>query len=139
MRDAVFHTRRTLRVRGELLDLSIPLVMGILNNTPDSFYDGGKYNNVNALLDRAEKMLYQGATFIDVGGYSTRPNAPEISESEELKRVLPIIKELSKKFPQAFISIDTFRASVAKAAVSEGASLVNYLKRIPAEAPGGGA
>lgn len=125
MRDAVFHTRKTLRVRGELLDLSAPLVMGILNNTPDSFYDGGKYNNINALLDRAEKMLIEGATFIDIGGYSTRPNAPEISEAEELKRVVPLIKELTKKFPQAYISIDTFRASVAKAAVGEGACIVN--------------
>ena len=125
MRDAVFHTRKTLRVRGNLLDLSVPLVMGILNNTPDSFYDGGKYNNMHALLDRAEKMLVEGATFLDIGGYSTRPNAPEISEEEEKKRVLPLIKELIKKFPQAYLSVDTFRASVAKAAVNEGACIVN--------------
>jgi dihydropteroate synthase len=77
------------------------------------------------LLDRAEKMLAEGATFIDVGGYSTRPNAPEISEEEEKKRVLPLVKELTKKFPQAYISVDTFRANVAKAAVYEGASMVN--------------
>lgn len=125
MRDAVFHTRKTLRVRGELLDLSSPLIMGIINNTPDSFYDGGKYNNMSALLDRVEKILTEGATFVDVGGYSTRPNAPEISEAEELKRVVPLIKEIIKKFPKAYISIDTFRANVAKIAVGEGASIIN--------------
>lgn len=125
MRDAVFFTRKTLRVRGQLIDLSTPLVMGILNNTPDSFYDGGKYNNVKNLCERAELMLAEGATFLDIGGYSTRPNAEDISEAEELKRVLPAIKELAKRFPEANISIDTFRANVAKAAVGEGACMVN--------------
>jgi len=125
MRDAVFFTRKTLRVRGQLIDLSTPLVMGILNNTPDSFYDGGKYNNVKNLCERAELMLAEGATFLDIGGYSTRPNAEDISEAEELKRVLPAIKELAKRFPEANISVDTFRANVAKAAVGEGACIVN--------------
>lgn len=125
MRDAVFFTRKTLQVRGTLIDLSTPLVMGILNNTPDSFYDGSKYNNIKSLCERAEKMLIEGATFLDVGGYSTRPNAEDISEKEELKRVVPLIKELVKKFPEANISIDTFRAEIAKAAVEAGACMVN--------------
>ncbi len=125
MRDAIFFTKKMLRVRGKLLDLSTPLVMGILNNTPDSFYDGGKYNNIKNLCERAELMLIEGATFLDIGGYSTRPNAEDISEKEELKRVLPLIKELVKKFPEVNISIDTFRAEVAKAAVEAGACMVN--------------
>ncbi|TAH19012.1 MAG: dihydropteroate synthase [Cytophagales bacterium] len=125
MRDAVFFTKKTLRVRGKLIDLSTPIVMGILNNTPDSFYDGGKYNNIKSLCARAEVMLTEGVTFLDIGGYSTRPNAEDISEAEELKRVLPIIKELVKRFPEVNISIDTFRTNVAKAAVGEGACMVN--------------
>lgn len=125
MRDAVFFTKKTLSVRGKLIDLSTPVVMGILNNTPDSFFDGGKYNNIKGLCARAEIMLKEGATFLDIGGYSTRPNAEDISEAEELKRVVPVIKELSKRFPEANISIDTFRAGVAKAAVGEGACMVN--------------
>lgn len=125
MRDAVFFTRKTLSVGGKLIDLSTPLVMGILNNTPDSFYDGSKHNNLKNLCERAELMLAEGATFLDIGGYSTRPNAEDISEKEELKRVVPLIKEIVKRFPEANISIDTFRAEVAKAAVEAGASMIN--------------
>lgn len=125
MRDAVFFTRKTLNVGGKLIDLSIPLVMGILNNTPDSFYDGSKHHNLKNLCERAELMLAEGATFLDIGGYSTRPNAEDISEKEELKRVVPLIKEIVKRFPEANISIDTFRAEVAKAAVEEGAGMIN--------------
>ncbi|SFE89456.1 dihydropteroate synthase [Thermoflexibacter ruber] len=125
MRDAVCYTRKTLQVKGDLLDLSTPLVMGILNNTPDSFYDGGKYNNLKSISERAEKMLIEGATFLDIGGYSTRPNAEDISVKEELSRVLPVIKEINRLFPQSYISIDTFRAEVAKAAVQEGACIIN--------------
>lgn len=125
MRDAVCYTRKTLQVKGNLLDLSTPVVMGILNNTPDSFYDGGKYNNLKAISERAEKMLAEGATFLDIGGYSTRPHAEDISVKEELSRVLPVIKEINKLFPQSYISIDTFRAEVAKAAVEEGACMIN--------------
>ncbi len=125
MRDAVCYTRKTLQVKGNLIDLSTPLVMGILNNTPDSFYDGGKYNNLKAICERAEKMIVEGATFLDIGGYSTRPNAEDISVKEELSRILPVIKEINKLFPQSYISIDTFRAEVAKAAVEEGACMIN--------------
>ena len=99
--------------------------MGILNVTPDSFFDGGKHKTVARALAQVERMLAEGATFIDVGGQSTRPGAVVVPMSEELGRVLPIIKAIVKQFPQAYISIDTFRAEVAKQAVSEGASLVN--------------
>ncbi len=99
--------------------------MGILNVTPDSFYDGGKYNQQTALLKQAEKMLAEGADFMDVGGYSSRPGATDISIEEELSRVIPVINNLKKEFPSAIISVDTFRSRVAQAAVGEGAELVN--------------
>lgn len=123
--NTVYSKRQTLNCNGRLLDLSAPKVMGILNVAPDSFYDGGKYGDEAAMLNHAEKMLSEGADMIDVGGVSTRPGAREITEEEELKRVVPALKALVKKFPEAFFSIDTFRAPVAEAAVAEGASIVN--------------
>ncbi len=99
--------------------------MGILNVTPDSFYDGGTYSKLSDVLKHVEHMLTNGATFIDVGAYSSRPNADDVSETEELKRSVPVIEAISKTFPEALISIDTFRSSVAKACVNVGASLVN--------------
>lgn len=99
--------------------------MGILNVTPDSFYDGGKFTDKAAIVDQVQAMLNQGATFIDVGGYSSRPGADHVSEEEEIKRVIPIIELLSTKFPEILISVDTFRSGVAKSAVESGACLVN--------------
>ncbi|MBL7859405.1 MAG: dihydropteroate synthase [Cyclobacteriaceae bacterium] len=99
--------------------------MGILNITPDSFYDGGKYQSEAAILKHAEKMLLEGASFLDVGGYSSRPGADDVSTSEESNRVIPAIRSLAKEFPQAIISIDTFRSNVAKASVEEGAGIIN--------------
>jgi dihydropteroate synthase len=99
--------------------------MGILNTTPDSFFDGGKYNAVDNALQQAEKMLNNGADILDIGGYSTRPNAKEVSVEEELKRTVPIIEQLNKQFPEAILSIDTFRAKVAKECVEAGAAIVN--------------
>ncbi len=99
--------------------------MGILNITPDSFYDGGKYNQENTFLKQAEKMIHEGVDFIDVGGYSTRPGAVNISVEEENSRVIPVIESIKKEFPAAVISIDTFRASIAKAAVEAGAGMIN--------------
>lgn len=115
----------TLNCRGQLLDLSRPVVMGILNVTPDSFFDGGRYTGVEAALKQAEKMLAEGATILDVGGASSRPGAAEVSEKEELERVIPVIEGIKSHFSEAIISIDTWRASVAKAAVEAGASMVN--------------
>jgi dihydropteroate synthase len=115
----------TINCNGKLVDLSTPRVMGILNITPDSFYDGGKYNSDAAILNQVEKMLNDGATFIDIGAYSTRPNAEHISEDEELNRLLPILETLIKKFPEILISVDTFRSKVAKKGVEAGACMIN--------------
>ncbi|MCG2430494.1 dihydropteroate synthase [Aequorivita sp. F64183] len=116
---------QTLNCRGKLIDLSIPKVMGIINVTTDSFYDGGKTTTKNNILSQAENMLLDGATFLDIGGYSTRPGANEVSETEEVKRVTEAIALILKKFPEAIISVDTFRSAVAKKAVEAGAAIVN--------------
>ncbi len=115
----------TINCRGTLIDLSSPRVMGILNITPDSFYDGGAYHSMNDVLAQAEKMLQEGATFLDVGGHSSRPNAAHVSTEEELGRVLPAVKSIAAHFPEAILSIDTFRSEIAKACVEEGAAMVN--------------
>ena len=99
--------------------------MGILNVTPDSFFDGGKYKDEADILNKVEVMLKQNATFIDIGGYSSRPNADDVSEAEELNRVIPIVKLILKHFPDTLISIDTFRSDVAKQSIENGAALVN--------------
>jgi dihydropteroate synthase len=125
MQSKIFSVNKTLNVCGRLIDLSEPKIMGILNVTPDSFYDGLKYTEEKSILKQVEKMISEGADFIDVGGNSTRPGAENISVEEELARVLPAVKIISKTFPAAVISIDTFRASVAKRVVEEGASIVN--------------
>ncbi|TXE10112.1 dihydropteroate synthase [Seonamhaeicola algicola] len=115
----------TINCKGKLIDLTTPKVMGILNLTPDSFFDGGKYTNENAILNQVEKMLTDGATFIDVGAYSSRPGADFVSETEELQRLLPIIALIDKKFPETLISVDTFRAEVAKQSIETGAAIIN--------------
>jgi len=104
---------------------SSPKVMGIVNLTPDSFYDGGKYKNIEAVLIQVGQMLKEGATFIDMGAYSSRPDATDISIEEEEKRLLPIIKEVLEHYPEVLISVDTFRSSVAKKAIHAGACMVN--------------
>lgn len=116
---------KSINCKGRLVSLETPKVMGILNVTPDSFYDGGKYKNEVSILSQVEKMLTDGATFIDIGAYSSRPNAPHVSELEEKQRLLPIVSLILKQFPETIISIDTFRASVAKEAIELGASLIN--------------
>lgn len=115
----------TINCRGNLIDLTIPKVMGILNVTPNSFYDGGKYANDKALLNQAEKMLEEGATFIDIGAYSSKPSAEFVSEVEEAERLVPVVQLILQHFPEALISVDTFRANVAKAALEAGACIVN--------------
>lgn len=114
---------RSIRSRGRLLDLSNPVVMGILNATPDSFYTGTK--DLSVLLERAEKMLSEGAALLDIGGASSRPGAEIVPVDEEKARILPFIEALHVKFPDAWISVDTTHASVAKAALEAGASLIN--------------
>ncbi|MFY9242887.1 MAG: dihydropteroate synthase [Polaribacter sp.] len=115
----------TINCKGTLVDLSSPKVMGILNITPDSFFDGGKYKNEKDILSQTEKMLLEGATFIDVGAYSSRPGAKNISEKEELQRILPVINLLIKHFPEIIISVDTFRSNVAKETINVGAAIIN--------------
>ena len=115
----------TINCRGQLLDLNRPKIMGVLNITPDSFYDGGRYKSDQSVLEQVEKMLNQGASIIDVGAYSSRPEADPVSEDEELRRITPIVKLLLKHFTNSILSIDTFRAKVAKACIETGASLIN--------------
>jgi len=110
---------------GNIIDLTRPKIMGILNVTPNSFYDGGKHNTLDAALKQTEKMILEGATFIDVGGASSKPGVEEISIDEELKRVLPVIEKICLAFPEIFVSVDTYSSEVAKQAVAAGAQLVN--------------
>jgi dihydropteroate synthase len=115
----------TLNCKGRLLVLDKPVVMGIINITPDSFFAGSRKTALDEVQRVAEKMLTDGATILDIGGYSTRPGAIAVPVEEELKRVLPVIEIIHKTFPEAFLSIDTFRAQVAKQAIEAGAQLVN--------------
>jgi len=116
---------RSINCNGKLVDFTSPRVMGILNITPDSFFDGGKYNNPSEIINQVEKMMNDGATFIDVGAYSSRPGAKHISEEEELNRILPVIKLLIKEFPNILISADTFRSSIAEKCIHNGACIIN--------------
>jgi dihydropteroate synthase len=115
----------TINCKGRIIDLSRPKVMGILNLTPNSFYDGGKYGDEKTMLLQVEKMLSEGADFIDLGGYSSKPNAEFVPESEELNRTIPAVEMIIREFPETLISVDTFRASVAKVTIENGAALIN--------------
>jgi dihydropteroate synthase len=115
----------TINCKGQIIDLSTPKIMGILNITPNSFYDGGKYSLENNAIAQVEIMLNEGATFIDIGAYSSKPNAEFVSEEEELSRIIPVVKALIKEFPKALLSIDTFRSSVAQECLNNGAALIN--------------
>lgn len=115
----------TLNCKGTPLYLSTPVVMGILNVTQDSFYDGGKYTKEDAILKQAERMLREGASIIDIGGMSSRPNAVLLTEEEELRNVLAPVEMIHRHFPEVLISVDTFRSGVAEAAIQRGASILN--------------
>ncbi|AXE21070.1 dihydropteroate synthase [Runella rosea] len=117
--------KKTLNIGGKLLDLSTPQVMGIMNITPDSFYSESRVNQLDEAYKKAERMLSEGASILDLGGHSTRPGADAVSEQEERKRILPVVEMLCKHFPNAILSIDTFRASVARQAVEAGAHIIN--------------
>ena len=114
-----------INCKGKLIDLSSPKVMGVLNLTPDSFYDGNKFDNEKKILNQVEKMLNDGATFIDIGAYSSRPGATHISEDEEKSRIIGTVNLLISKFPDAILSIDTFRSSIADECLHAGASIIN--------------
>lgn len=114
-----------INCNGNLIDLTTPKVMGILNVTPNSFYDGGKHKEINSIIHQVDKMLSEGADFIDIGAYSSKPSAEFVSEEEEIKRLVPIVKSLVETFPNIILSVDTFRAQVAKASVEHGVAMVN--------------
>lgn len=124
-KDTFFYRTRWLNCSGKLLDLSAPVVMGILNITDDSFYDGGRFTDKEKMLAHTGKMLEEGAAIIDVGGQSTRPGAKRVDKKTEAERVIPALQLLKNKFPGAIFSVDTFYASVTEAAIKEGASIVN--------------
>jgi dihydropteroate synthase len=115
----------TLNCKGKLLTIEKPIVMGIINSTPDSFFEGSRQGTIDAALQKAEQMLEEGATILDIGGQSTRPGSEQISVEEELSRTVPIIHAISKQFREAFISIDTYHSKVAKETVEAGANMVN--------------
>ncbi|MCK6616157.1 MAG: dihydropteroate synthase [Cyclobacteriaceae bacterium] len=121
----VFSTNKTLNVGGRLLTLDTPLVMGILNVTPDSFYDGGRFTEEVSILKQVEKMIIEGATIIDVGGYSSRPGATDVLPDEESGRVIKTLQIIRKEFKDIIISVDTFRSATARQAIAEGADMIN--------------
>ena len=119
------NNKTTINCKGKLIDISSPFVMGIINVTPDSFYDGGKNNSIESVINQVRKHLKEGATVIDIGGYSSRPGAKEVTEEEELNRTIPAIEAVLIAFPDTIISIDTFRSNVAKRAIEAGAAIIN--------------
>jgi dihydropteroate synthase len=124
-KDTFLNRKSTLNCKGKLVDLTTPVVMAILNLTPDSFYTNSRFNAIDEALKATENFVNEGATFIDLGAYSTRPGAADVSLQEELNRLIPVVEAISKSFPQTLISIDTFRAKVAEEAILAGAHLIN--------------
>ena len=115
----------TINCKGRLIDFSEPKIMGILNTTPNSFYDGGSNHTMDLIFQKLEKHLNDGADMIDIGGYSTKPGAEEVSEEEEIERTAPVIEKIIEKFPDLILSVDTFRGNVAREAVKAGAAIIN--------------
>ncbi len=124
-KDTFLNRKTTLNVKGRLLDLSSPCVMGILNLTSDSFYSNSRVNSLELALQRAETIVNEGGKFIDIGAYSSRPGADDVSEQEEIDRIIPVVKSITKSFPDILISIDTFRAKVARHSIEAGAHVIN--------------
>ena len=125
MKDTLIYSKFRLNFKGNLREFSQPLVMGILNVTPDSFYESSRHNDIESLLEQAKMMINEGADILDIGGYSSRPGASFVNKQDELKRVIPAIKAIHKMFPETILSIDTFRAEVAQEAIEAGASMIN--------------
>ncbi|MEQ8924550.1 MAG: dihydropteroate synthase [Fulvivirga sp.] len=123
--DTFFSSKKTLNIRGNAITLDSPIVMGILNVTPDSFYAGSRVGIEKNIIAKATTMVHDGASILDVGGYSTRPGAAEIPLHDEINRVVPAIESIRKELPNVYISIDTFRPEVAKAAFDAGADIIN--------------
>lgn len=118
-KDTFFSKKRTINCRGTLFDFNQPRVMGILNITPDSFYDGGKYDNPEQILEMAKKMISDGADILDIGAYSSRPGAEHISEKDELNRLISVVEIIRKNMPEVIISIDTFRSEIARIMIED--------------------
>lgn len=124
--EKLFIRKTSINCKGQLLDLSKPIVMGILNITPDSFYDGGFYNQEEKILQRLNQMMDEGAAIVDIGAYSSRPGTSHISEKEELNRLTPVLELINKYFPDLIVSVDTFRSKIAKLVVNKyGVSIIN--------------
>lgn len=123
--DTFFSSKKTLRIGDNILTLDEPMVMGILNVTPDSFYDNSRVKTEKNWLSKAEQMIAAGAPILDIGGYSSRPGAEDISIQEEAERVLPVIRSIRNEFPSIIISVDTFRHEVAQRAIEAGANIIN--------------
>jgi dihydropteroate synthase len=124
-KSTAFSGNRVLKCGNNVLNMDKPLVMGILNLTPDSFFDGGRYADTVAWITQTEKMISDGASIIDLGAVSTRPGAELVSEADEIKRLIPVVELLTAKFPDTIFSVDTYRANVAKLSADAGAGIIN--------------
>jgi len=124
-KDTFLNRKQTLNCKGKVVDISRPSVMAILNLTPDSFYQNSRAKNIDDALNKVEHFVKAGAKFIDLGAYSSRPGAAEVSEEEELERMVPAIKAINESFPEVLLSVDTFRAKVAEESIYAGAHLIN--------------
>jgi dihydropteroate synthase len=124
-KDTFFQKKATVNAGGKLIDLNSPKVMGIINLTPDSFFSGSRKKGIDDALLSAEKMLKDGAAFLDLGAYSSRPGADDITIQEETDRLLPVVEAIAARFPDAVLSVDTFRSKVAEAAINAGAHIIN--------------
>ncbi len=125
LKDTFFKTKTTLNCKGKIINLSTPIVMGVINIGPDSFYDGGRYRNKLDYIGRADELLSQGAAILDLGAASSRPGASLIDPNLEKRRLLPTLETILNKFPEAIISIDTYNATVAEEAIKAGAHIIN--------------
>jgi dihydropteroate synthase len=124
-KDTFFQKKETINAGGKLIDLNVPKVMGIINLTPDSFYAGSRKQGISDALEQAGKMLAEGAEFLDIGAYSSRPGADDISIQQEMDRLLPVVEMIAANHPEAILSVDTFRSTVAEAAIKAGAHIIN--------------
>ena len=125
MKDTYLLDNYSINCKGNLIDLSTPKIMGIINVTPDSFYDGGSIKSDKELLSKVESFLKDGADIIDLGGYSSKPGAKEVKEEDEIKRIIPSLKHILNSFPETIVSIDTFRSKIADESLVNGASIIN--------------
>jgi len=125
VKDTIFSSKITLNCQGNLHEFDNPIIMGIINTTPDSFFEGSRLNSIDSISAQTQRFINEGVNIIDIGGYSSRPGADDVSEKDELDRILPAIKKIREKFPEILISIDTFRTNIAQSALKAGANIIN--------------